>query len=166
MEVGLKRRKDDDSGLDLVVFETRGKFWINSLHRALQYDNVKLVRLLLASGVDANSRGNCGYLALHWTALNGKLEYAAMLLESGASVNALDDRYHTLEDRYPTPRAPYWYAAAAKDTDMQKLLVQYGATICPEPTEDEVTQLYRTDRDLVDWTKPYKSLTKSLSVSE
>ena len=55
---------------------------------AAMHGDTETVRAVLTDGVDANTAQGDGMTALHWTAVNGDLEAARMLLYAGANVRA------------------------------------------------------------------------------
>ena len=55
---------------------------------AAMHGDTETVRALLTDGVDANTAQGDGMTALHWTAVNGDVETAQMLLYAGANVRA------------------------------------------------------------------------------
>ena len=55
---------------------------------AAMHGDTETVRALLTDGVDANTAQGDGMTALHWTAVNGDVETAQMLLYAGANMRA------------------------------------------------------------------------------
>lgn len=53
-------------------------------------EGIEYVRLLIDAGADVNAKGDLGYTALHFAVRNGDEAMVALLLSSGASVQADD----------------------------------------------------------------------------
>ena len=101
------------------------------LQVSIEDNDVEFTKLLLANGanVERLSWGHSyrGKRPLHWAASPGSTEIARMLLEAGANVNSVCYDGHTA----------YWYALSSRYTEIQSLLVQYGAAVCEGP-EDQL----------------------------
>ena len=110
----------------------------NALHYAIEVGNSGLIRTLLANGAAIDREGKGGIKPLHWAAANGKEGAVRLLLEAGAEVNGLCKG-----------QTAYWYASASGYTDIQRLLVVFGAHECPEPTAAEKDSL-KIDSTLVE----------------
>jgi ankyrin repeat protein len=54
---------------------------------------VEVAKRLIAAKADVGARDDDDYTALHWAALRGNKALAALLMESGAEVNATDKTY-------------------------------------------------------------------------
>ena len=61
------------------------------LFRAVEGNEVALVKELIGRGVDVNGVDGIGYTALDWAAQRGFVECAKVLLEANADVNKTDD---------------------------------------------------------------------------
>ena len=55
---------------------------------AAMHSDIETIRSLLKDGVDANTAQGDGMTALHWTAVNGDLDAASMLLYAGGNLRA------------------------------------------------------------------------------
>jgi len=55
---------------------------------AAMHSDIETIRSLLTDGVDANTAQGDGMTALHWTAVNGDLDAASMLLYAGGNLRA------------------------------------------------------------------------------
>ena len=79
---------------------------------------VEVQGALLAAGARVTATDASGATPLHWAALHGDLEFARLLLEHGADIQA----------REPGEgMTPLHVAAAGGDTDLVKLLLERGA---------------------------------------
>lgn len=78
----------------------------------------EVLRLLLDQGFDPNRPGWLGQTALHHYAGRGETGNAALLIERGADLDALDDEHHG------TPMA---WAAAEGHLEVVRLLLDHGA---------------------------------------
>lgn len=65
------------------------------LHRAVMNEDLPLVKELLLSGEDVNSKDYFGMTPLHDAVSNRYIDIVEVLLDNGADVNALDDFGHT-----------------------------------------------------------------------
>ena len=93
---------------------------LTPLHQAAIENDATEVRQLLEGGADAAERyDRGGYTALHFAAEHGAVEVAAVLLDSGAAVDALDDWGNT----------PLWRAVfnSRGEGSMISLLRERGA---------------------------------------
>lgn len=94
-----------------------------ALHVAVELNEKAAVNALLKAGVDVDIRSKCKSnvnvddTALHCAALWGREEIAALLIDSGANVNALTDRMST----------PLHDAAGMGHVKLAKLLLEHGA---------------------------------------
>jgi ankyrin repeat protein len=87
------------------------------LHVAAEKGKVKIVELLLAKGLDPNSRNKCGSTPLHVAA--NKREVAELLIAHGADVNARNNYGAT----------PLHRAAAKGSADVVELLLGNGSDV-------------------------------------
>ncbi len=78
----------------------------------------EVLRLLLDRGFDPNRPGWLGQTALHHYAGRGELGNALLVIEYGADIDALEDRFRG------TPMA---WAAAAGHVEMVRVLLEHGA---------------------------------------
>jgi len=78
----------------------------------------EVLRLLMDRGFDPNRPGWLGQTALHHYAGRGELGNALLVIEYGADVDAVDDRYRG------TPMA---WAAAAGHEEVVRMLLEHGA---------------------------------------
>ncbi|CAG7635116.1 hypothetical protein PAESOLCIP111_03627 [Paenibacillus solanacearum] len=79
-----------------------------------------MARLLLEAGADPNHANWLGVTYLHKAAWLGHAEWAELLLEYGADLNAIDDEYRT---------TPLGWAAKYGKTDLVRLLLDRGADV-------------------------------------
>ena len=61
------------------------------LHEATREGNVKKVKQLLDSGADVDQVNEQGLTPLHLSALNGRQDLAAVLIDHGANINAREE---------------------------------------------------------------------------
>jgi len=78
----------------------------------------EMVRLLLESGADPNNANWLGVTYLHKAAWKGNLEFAQMLIDFGADLNAIDDEHRS---------TPLGWAAKYGHTEMVQYLLNKGA---------------------------------------
>ena len=128
--IKLSLSNNHTDSLDFEIGSRKSRGTRNALHFALDEDDLELARLLLANGAAVDDRGEDGLRPLHWAAACGKIEAARLLLEAGAKVH-LRCNEHTA----------YWYAAVRGHRDLQKLLMSFGATVCPNPSQQEADGL-------------------------
>lgn len=70
------------------LYAAENEFGFTPIHQAVFDGRTEIVKLLLASGVDANLKTKDGDSVLHMAAINGKLETLTLLLDHKAMVNA------------------------------------------------------------------------------
>jgi ankyrin repeat protein len=87
---------------------------------AAEHQDVKALKALLASGGDVNASQGDGMTALHWAAVNGNTEIAAMLLYAGANAQAT-----TRLGGY----TPLHLAAKAGKAEVIAALINHGAKV-------------------------------------
>jgi ankyrin repeat protein len=87
---------------------------------AAEHQDVKALKALLASGGDVNASQGDGMTALHWAAVNGNTEIAAMLLYAGANAQAT-----TRLGGY----TPLHLAAKAGKAEVIASLIDHGAKV-------------------------------------
>lgn len=87
------------------------------LHYAVMRGNPEILQLLLAKGVDVNSRTKNGTTPLHTAVLYNRYEVAEMLLNKGAEVDAKSSSGAT----------PLAIATTARNRDISELLRARGA---------------------------------------
>jgi ankyrin repeat protein len=92
-----------------------------SLIWATFYNNLDLLKWLIANGADINHQDNVGYTALHFAGQEKKLESAQLLLDKGASLEIADMHGNT----------PIWTAIfnSKGDYSLVKLYVSKGANL-------------------------------------
>jgi ankyrin repeat protein len=78
----------------------------------------EMLRLLLESGADPNNANWLGVSYLHKAAWLGSLEFARLLIEFGADLNAVDEEYHS---------TPLGWAAKYGQSGMVRFLLNKGA---------------------------------------
>ncbi|CTQ52959.1 ankyrin repeat protein [Roseibium album] len=100
-----------------AVSELRGT---RALHMAADFNDLKILALLLDHGADPESRDADGRTPLFQAALRGNTAAAELLLERGADVDAVERSYRL---------TPLQQAAENGNIATVKLLLQYGAEI-------------------------------------
>ncbi|QYR22295.1 ankyrin repeat domain-containing protein [Paenibacillus sp. sptzw28] len=78
----------------------------------------EMLRFLLESGADPNNANWLGITYLHKAAWLGSLEFARLLIEFGADLNAVDEEYHS---------TPLGWAAKYGQSGMVRYLLDKGA---------------------------------------
>jgi ankyrin repeat protein len=91
----------------------------DELHLAAEAGDVERVRELIAQGHDVNAFDEIGHTPLHYAASGEYLGVAALLLQSGADVNAHDESL--------IGNTPLGEIAGNCSLKMAKLLVNAGA---------------------------------------
>lgn len=94
----------------------KGNYGFTPLQLAATYDNLEMVRLLLAEGADVDAREDTGCSALHFASLS---DIAELLIRAGADIEARDNNGKT----------PLHHAAASYIMDVVKLLIKEGCSI-------------------------------------
>ncbi len=94
------------------------------LINAVQGDDARAAKTLIASGVDVNARAGDGSTALHWAAQNDDLALAEALIRKGAKVDATNDLGVTA----------LWIGASNAGTAMVQRLLAAGADPNIAPT--------------------------------
>ena len=85
--------------------------------RACINNQIEIVKLLLAHGVDVNVQNDQGEMALHRAARDGSIELVYLLLEAGADVQAKD----------AIKNKPLDYALGSRHMQIAELLIAHGA---------------------------------------
>ena len=127
LRVNAIHQSDASDDKVALVYMIHDKKTGDALHASIEQDNLGFARLLIGNGAAIDRMNMFGLRPLHWTAAKGRLEAARLLLESGTSVNALCQHGHT----------SYWYATAFEHPNLQQLLMEFGAEMCPEPSSQE-----------------------------
>ena len=114
----------------------KGRVDISPLHEAASRAGSKeMVEYLLEHGANVNARAHADYTPIHYAIMSERVEVVAVLINSGANVNA--------KNRHgdPTMRTPLAFAKSiAKerkraDDEIVALLLRHGARLPNEPTE-------------------------------
>jgi len=87
---------------------------------AAMHSDIETIRSLLKDGVDANTAQGDGMTALHWTAVNGDLDAAKMLLYAGGNLRAT-----TRLNRY----TPLHLASQHGWADLVEVLLNAGSDV-------------------------------------
>jgi len=90
----------------------------DAFHVACRNGHLGIARFLKTLGAPLDSPGYFGATPLHWAAHRGRADVVKFLLESGASINALDPEYGG------TPLA---WAIESRHVPVAKYLVDHGA---------------------------------------
>jgi len=105
------------------------KFYDN-IARASNENNVSRLRQLLEDNGNPNELDERGRAGLHYAAINGNLQVAAILIKANAKVDLKDSLGNT----------PLHYAADHQHLDIAKLLIECRATVDAE-NKDGMTPL-------------------------
>ncbi|CAB1120382.1 unnamed protein product [Ectocarpus sp. CCAP 1310/34] len=123
---------DDD---DDCLLDEEGTMRHHPLHVAASQNILKLGRVLLspaaAASVDPNVRDGSGRTPLHWAAMTGRVDFALLLLESDAKLDAVDREQRT----------PLLSSSAFGATNSVRLLLEWGADCC-KPSKGGLTPLH------------------------
>jgi ankyrin repeat protein len=117
----------DSGNTDIVKLLMRNGVNLNTPWYANNYigyaagKGPEMVRLLLESGADPNNANWLGITYLHKAAWLGSLEFARLLIEFGADLNAIDEEYHS---------TPLGWAAKYGQAEMVRSLLDNGANPC------------------------------------
>ncbi|CAN0120306.1 unnamed protein product [Ectocarpus sp. 4 AP-2014] len=120
---------DDDSLLDEEATMRH-----HPLHVAASQNILKLGSVLLspaAASVDPSVRDGSGRTPLHWAAMTGRTDFALLLLESRAKLDAVDREQRT----------PLLSSSAFGATNSVRLLLEWGADCC-KPSRGGLTPLH------------------------
>lgn len=127
--------RDGDDGDDDSLLDEQEAIAHHPLHVAASQNILKLGSLLLApaaaSVVDPSVRDGSGRTPLHWAAMTGRTDFALLLLESGAKLDAVDRKRRT----------PLVSSSAFGATDSVRLLLEWGAD-CRKPSRGGLTPLH------------------------
>ncbi|NXK92787.1 ANR11 protein, partial [Formicarius rufipectus] len=74
--------------LSLSIIHRRNMYGENLLHRAVNHEDVDLVRKIIQAGGNVNAQDYAGLTALHIASMEGSYRIANLLLKAGADVNA------------------------------------------------------------------------------
>jgi ankyrin repeat protein len=107
-----------DMGADVEAIDG-GPPYLHEALDSLDDGDLAMARLLLNRGADIEARGFNYWTALHRAAVNGKAEFARLLIAAGANVNA--------RSRIDGEETPLMLAAFAGQKELCKLLVGAGA---------------------------------------
>jgi ankyrin repeat protein len=113
-----------------------------SIQEAAQMNNAKLVKLLLATGADANIRprkGTGDKTSLQHAATNGNFEIVKMLLEAGGDINASREKV--------CDRSALEGAAEQGFLDMVRFLLEMGADVQGRDNQVYRRSVYRAWRE-------------------
>lgn len=95
------------------------------LNEAMKYAKYEMAELLLKYGADPNEGKEC--CPLHTAVSEGDIRFAKLLLDNGADVNIRTGSKKIIR-RYDGALLAMDIAIFRKDSDMQKLLAEYGGT--------------------------------------
>ncbi|CAM9432246.1 unnamed protein product [Ectocarpus sp. 6 AP-2014] len=122
---------DDDDSLS----DEEATMRHHPLHVAASQNILKLGTVLLspaaAASVDPSVRDGSGRTPLHWAAMTGRADFALLLLESGAKLDAVDREQRT----------PLLSSSAFGATNSVRLLLERGAD-CRKPSRGGLTPLH------------------------
>lgn len=107
------------------------------LHWASLNGHANVVKLLLASGAQADARSRQGDTPLQLAARKGHTEVAEMLLDAAADIDLANDEDET----------PLMFAAESGGMDMVKLLLDHGAAISSIDSSGETALYHAASRD-------------------
>jgi ankyrin repeat protein len=115
--------KEDIEFVEAIMSDSE---MVNALNRACHNGNLDIVRTLVESGANVNSRDKNGWHSLAWAADYQKVEVVRYLIDSGADVNMADNEGVT-----PIMwSVGLYFKREGKDCrDIMDLLVSYGADI-------------------------------------
>ncbi|MBC8245468.1 MAG: ankyrin repeat domain-containing protein [Verrucomicrobia bacterium] len=91
---------------------------VESIHKAAEVGNIKVVKQHLAAGVDVNEIDTNKMTALHWAAMKGQKKVVALLIVEGANLNAKTSKNLT----------PLNLADNNFQNDVAELLIANGAS--------------------------------------
>jgi ankyrin repeat protein len=117
---------------------------VTSLHEAAADGDLEQVKLLLAKGLDVDTRGEKGMTPLHLAAEEGHKNVVELLIAKGADINVVERN----------GAKPVWLAMANDHRDIVDLLIQKGAKVLPMKLAacfgdtDRVTKLIREGIDV------------------
>ena len=74
---------------------SKDNYWRSSLHHAVSYGNLEVMKLLLLNGADIDCKDKNGRTSLHLAVEDGKHEIVKILVENGAKINCRDNNYIT-----------------------------------------------------------------------
>jgi ankyrin repeat protein len=101
------------------------------------FATIEIARLLLDHGFDPSGRNFLGVTPLHFFAMHGKAELAALFLDYGADIHARDEEYSS---------TPLGWAARAGRREMVELLLERGAAVSLPDDEPWATPLAWAER--------------------
>lgn len=79
-----------ESGADIFDFDEEG---VSIFDMAITYNNIEMVKYLIAKGVDVNkTKRRSGFTSLMAAACYGRVEIAKILLENGANQDVVDSK--------------------------------------------------------------------------
>ena len=128
------------------------------LYSAILSGNLHIVKHLLDNGADLHIKNSINQNALHILCKGPQDKYmdiAHLLLDYGVDVNAVDD----------SGNAPLVYAISRKNKELQKLLIEYGATekglehhiYSPHTTYEDTNFFHKiNDKEMNDYYKLFK----------